>query len=223
MERSWSGVFARFAQPDRQRPDDELSLEVPDAKEDEGVEMTSYDVKSRRFGRQLLGGLNPSEVTAFLDEVAEALHTAQRRYIETEAQLRLLESEGQAVAPSERDEGKDDAPAATRLELLRSTALEEVEVLLHDAQARAQAVTDAARNEAERLVAEATATVDSILTTAREQEAALRKELDRLAESRLRMLDDLWATLTGCQEWLASVDPRRRGPDEPEGRLDRVA
>ena len=262
MERFLPRLFARFAQAQRQRTDNEFALDVLYAKGDENVEMTSYYIRSRRFGTQLFGGLKPEEVTAFLDEVAEALFTAQSQHIEMGTQVKLLEREVQAltakqasVAPSDvfqgaerqatatvrQHEQENDAAAASRLEVLRSTALQEVEALLHDGQARAQVLTDAAhehaatilreadalksdrQKEAEQLVAEATVTADSILTAARDQEAALRAELDRLAESRLRMLDDVWATLNGCREWLATVDPRRRGPEEREGRLDRVA
>lgn len=259
MERFWPRLFSRFAQTERQRTGDEFPLDVLYAQGVEDVETTAYYVRSRRFGRRLFGGLEPQEVAAFLDEVAEALHTAQRLHIETAAQVRLLEDEVQAltnqVTPSDafqgaerqatsitrQDDQKDDAPAASRLEALRSTALQEVEALLHDAQARAQALTVAAheraatilreadalksqrQEEAEQLVAEATVSAESIVTTARDQEASLRHELDRLAESRLRMLDDVWATLNGCQEWLATVDPRRQCPEEREGRLDRVA
>jgi len=253
MERFWPRLFARSAQAHEQPTVDDVSLDVLHAKGDEDAEMTSYYIRSRRFGTRLFGGLKPQEVTAFLDEVAEALYTAQRRHIEMGTQVLLLErqvkaltikqasAEGQAASIVREDEQRDEAPAASRLEMLRSTALQEVEALLHDAQARAQALTDQAHEraatilreadalksdrhkEAEQLVAEATVTAESILTTAREQEAALRHELDGLTESRLRMLDDLWATLNGCQEWLATVDPRRRGPEEQEGRLDRVA
>ena len=261
MERFWRRSFARFAEPERQKAGDDFALDMFYAKEPEDVETTAYYIRSRRFGRQLFGGLAPHEVAAFLDEVAEALHTAQTLHIETAAQVRLLEDEVQALtmkqaaAPSDvfqdaqrqatsttrQDDQEDDADAGSRLEVLRSTALQEVEALLHDAQARAQALTDAAheraatilreadelkserQTEAEQLVAEATVTAESILMTARDQEASLRHELDRLAESRLRMLDDVWATLNGCQEWLATVDPRRQRPEEREGRLDRVA
>ena len=260
MERFWRRLFARFAEAERQKAGGEFPLDMLYAKEPEDVETTAYYIRSRRFGRRLFGGLEPQEVAAFLDEAAEAWHTAQRLYIEMAAQVRLLEDEVQALtikqgAPSDAFQGaerqatsisrqndqKDDAPAASRLEVLRSTALQEVEAMLHDAQARAQALTDAAheraatilreadalksqrQTEAERLVAEATVTAESILMTARDQEASLRHELDRLAESRLRMLDDLWATLNGCHEWLATVDPRRQRPEEREGRLDRVA
>jgi DivIVA domain-containing protein len=219
MKRFWSRVFAHFAQRERQRTDDDYALDVPDGNGDEQVELTAYDVVCRRFRRQLFGGLRPDEVTAFLEQVAGALHSAQSRHIEIEAQLRLSESDIQTLgikpasaAPSEHAEPEDDAPAASRLQVLRSTALQEVEALLHDAQARA-----------EQLVADANVTVESILTAARDQEASLRNELDRLAESRLRILDDLWTMLNSSREWLASVDPRRGGPEESEGRLDRVA
>ena len=246
MNRFWPSPFLPFAQGERQA-DDQLSL---DANTNTDVEMTSFDIRSRRFGRRRFGGLDPEEVTAFLDDVAEALYIAQRGHIEMATQVTVLEEElraalaikeasvppSDAFAPADQeatsivrhDEQKDDAPAASRLEVLRSTALQEVEALLHDAQVRAQTFTDAAHErvatilrdadalksqregEAEQLVAEATAAAESILMTARDQEASLRRELDRLAESRLRMLDDLWATLHGCQEWLATVDPRRQ-------------
>jgi DivIVA domain-containing protein len=260
MERFWRRLFAGFAEAERQKLGGEFPLDMLYAKENEDVETTAYYIRSRRFGRQLFGGLAPHEVAAFLDEVAEALHTAQTLHLEMAAQVKLLEDEVQAlttkqVAPSDvfqgaerqatstlrPDDQKDDAPAASRMEVLRSTVLQEVEALLHDAQARAQALTDAAHEraasilreadelksqrhtEAEQLVAEAIVTAESILMTARDQEASLRQELERLAESRLRMLDDLWATLNGCHEWLATVDPRRQRPEEQEGRLDRVA
>lgn len=244
MERFWRHLFARFEQAGRQATGDEFPLDVLYAKGSEDVEMSSYYIRSQRFGRRLLGGLNPAEVTAFLDEVAEALQTAQTRHIKVAAQVRLLEDQLQALGTSQASvppSAASDASAASRLEVLRSTALQEVEALLHDAQARAQTLTDAAderaatilreadtlksqrQQEAEQLVVEATATAESILRTARDQEASLRHELDRLSESRLRMLDDLWATLNACHEWLATVDPRRQRPEEPEGRLDRVA
>jgi len=58
----------------------------------------------------------------------------------------------------------------------------------------------------------ARATAESIMMTARREEAALRQDLDRLAESRVRLFDDVRATLDACHEWLATVDPRGRWP-----------
>ena len=259
-----SRLFARFARADRQSTGDEFSLDLPYARrnEDGHADITPEHITSRRFRRRLLGGLDPEEVAAFVDEVAVTLDTAQRLQLETERQVRFLEEDIQALtlkqmsvsppdafqdaerqptSPDRADEREEDAAAARRLEVLRSTTLQEVEALLHDAHARAQALTDAAneraatilreadalksgrQREAEQLVAEATATAESILMTVRDQEAALRNELGRLAEGRLRILDDVWATLNACQEWLATIDPRRRGPEEREARVDRVA
>jgi DivIVA domain-containing protein len=229
MNRLGPRLFPPFAQAE-QETDDELSR---DETTHEDVEMTAFHIRSRRFGRRRFGGLDAEEVTAFLDDVAEALHMAQMRYIETATQLKLAEKELKALTIKEASvppldafsrEGQqstsigrhvahqDDALAETRLEVLRSTALQEVEALLHDAQ-----------KKADQLVAEATATAASILMTARDQETSLRGELSRLAESRLRMLDDVWATLNGCQEWLSMVDPRRQHPDAQHEGLGRVA
>ena len=256
MNRAAHRLFPAFEQADQQA-DGELSRA---AIANDDVEITAFDVRSRRFGRCRFGGLDPEEVAAFLDDVAEALHIAQTRYIETATQLKFVERELKAlklasVTPADafvradahatsigrHDEHQNDALAESRLELLRSTALQEVEALLHDARQQAQAFTDAAQaragtilreadalkwqgqQEADQLVAEATATAESIVKDARDQETSLRSELSLLAESRLRMLDEVWATLNGCQEWLSMVDPRRQRPDGQNEHLDRVA
>jgi hypothetical protein len=119
--------------------------------------------------------------------------------------------------------------------------LQEIEALLHDAPARVQTATDESQEraaiilrdadalnsprhkEAEELVAEAMARTASILITARDQEAVLRQELDRLAERRLRMLDDVRATVDACHEWLATVDPRHRGAEDRNPSSEPVA
>jgi len=217
--------------------------------------MAPYDIRARRFGRRLLRGLKPEEVTAFLDEVADALETAQRLNSEMATQLKLsqeqirsLTTEQTPPAPSDTAEGAEpvrdlaepNVAVGSRPDVLRSAALQEIEALLHDAQARARALTAAAdetaaaivrdaealkshrHQEADQLKAEATTTAESILTTARDQQTALRQEIDRLAESRLRMLDDVRATLDACHEWLATVDPRRQSCEERKASSESV-
>lgn len=218
----------------------------------ENPPMTPDDIRSRRFGRQLLGGLNPEQVSAFLEDVADAFETVQRVNTKTETYMRVLQDELEAVAARRgpllpRDafdvaepratsiipdgEQKDEA-AASRIEMLRSTALQEVEALLHDAQLRAQTLVEAAleraaatvreaealrsqrQQEGEELVSQATAAADSIVSAARDDEAAVRREIERLVESRLRFFDDVRTTLDACREWLATVDPRLGHPTE---------
>ena len=194
-------------------------------------------------------------MTAFLDEVADAVDTTQRQNIELKRQVGVLQAKVQALTSAMKDAGsppqalpsgdsghlmsmgrdavEKEAAVVGRLEALRGAALQEVEGLLHDAQTRTQALTEAAheraaaivrdaealrgqrQREAEVLVAEATVTADSIVAAARDQEAMLCREIDRLADSRLRLFDDVRATVDACGEWLATVDPRPRLGADP--------
>jgi hypothetical protein len=44
----------------------------------------------------------------------------------------------------------------------------------------------------------------------------VRREIERLSETRLRLFDDVRATLDICHEWLTTVDPRERNGGERE-------
>ena len=180
--------------------------------------MTPDDIRSQRFGTRLLRGLNPEEVTAFLEDVADAFDNIQRRNAALQAQTRVLQEKIQAFTekPSSGVE-------------LRAVVLQELEALLHDAREEAQSITDAAQeraaamlrdtealkqqrqDEADGVVAGARATAESIVMAAGGKEAALRDEIERLTETRLRLLDDVRATLDRYHEWLTMEDPRRNG------------
>jgi DivIVA domain-containing protein len=195
--------------------------------------MTPDDIKSQHFARRLLGGLNPEEVAAFLEDVAEAYDDAQRMNDSLTARVRVLEDDVRALSAEAQLKlatavEENEPPALKHIEMLRTAALQEVEALLHDAQTRAQTFIDEAkeheaarlreaevlesrmRREAERHVAEATAKAESIIAAAKEQEVALRGEIDRLTQSRLQLVDDICATLDTYHQWLATVDPRGR-------------
>ena len=249
MKRYGSSLFERMEHVEAQGDEGNFSSGMVDMEEGHPA-MTPDDIRFRRFGVRLLRGLNPEEVRSFLDLVAEEWETIQRTNRALATQIRQLKNEVQTLAIKASSslpdvlqgaepqtnavvpEAEQNAAAATtRLEVLRSAALQEVEALLHDAQARGQALTDAAQEraativheaealksqqqqEAEEIVAGARATAESIMMTARREEAALRQDLDRLAESRVRLFDDVRATLDACHEWLATVDPRDRRPE----------
>jgi DivIVA domain-containing protein len=249
MIRSRETLFERLAEAEAQRAGNDFARVSDGVRhEDDNCAMTPDDIRSRHFRVRLVRGLDPEEVAAFLDEVAYILETAQNENIEMGTQVRLLEDKvgrltarnesGSAGGASENapatasEEVDQGAVAADRLSALRSAALHEIEALLHDAQARAEMVTDAAheraavigreaealkaqrQQEAEALVTKATATADSIVMSARDQEAAVRREIERLSETRLRLFDDVRATLDVCHEWLATVDPRERNGGE---------
>ena len=183
--------------------------------------MTPDDIRSQRFGARLLRGLSPEEVTAFLEDVADAFDDVQKTNASLTARVKVLEEK--------------ETSASSHIEVLRAVALQEVEALLHDAQAQAQALIDGAKEgeaaarrdaeaaqaqwqrEAEDLVADATARAESLTAAAREQEAAIRGEIDRLTQSRLQLVDDVRATLDTYHQWLATIDPRGRARGRREG------
>ena len=185
--------------------------------------MTPEDIKSQRFGVRLLGGLRREEVSAFLEDVAEAHGDVQKWNTELMERVESLQNELRALAAH----GKE-ASASTHIETLRIATLREVEALVHDAQGRAQALIDGAKEseaailreaeaakarmqiEAEEHVARATHQAQSLIMTAREQEGAIRSEIARLEESRLQLVDDIRAALDTYQQSLAIVDPRGR-------------
>lgn len=186
--------------------------------------MVPNDIKSQRFGTRLLWGLRPEEVSAFLEDVAVAYDDLKTINASLRAGVQGLEEEIRALA----------TPASTPIEALRAATLREVEALLHDAQANAQMLIDGAREtegailreaeaakarmqiEAEEHVARATDRAASLIMAAREQEAAIRGEIDRLAQSRLQLVDEIRAALDTYQQWLATVDPRGRARDRRE-------
>jgi DivIVA domain-containing protein len=194
--------------------------------------MTPDDIRSQRFGTKLLGGLNPEEVTAFLEDVADAFDAVQKQKVAPPQGAHPVGKAPDAAvehaAPTPRRIEANETAVTSRLEALRSAALTEVEALLHDAQLKAQALTEAAsaqaaaalqetealriekEREVEQLMAEARTAAEAIVVEAREREAALRGEIERLADSRLRLLDEVRTSVDAYREWLNTLDPRQR-------------
>jgi DivIVA domain-containing protein len=211
--------------------------------------MTPEDIRSQRFTTRLLHGLSSEEVSAFLEDVAEAFGNIQHANASLSERVKVLEAqvetpsarepqsaqpspalrEAEAQAESMLSAARErEASASSHIEVLRAAALREVEALLHDAQVRAQALLDDAytrdtamrqdaegararlQTEAEGLMAEAASRADALVSAAREQETAIRDEIDRLTQSRLQLLDDIWGNLETYHQWLSTMDPRGR-------------
>jgi DivIVA domain-containing protein len=205
--------------------------------------MTPDDIRSQRFTTRLVRGVNPEEVAAFLEDVADAYDELQTLNAALGLRRKELEDEVQALVAASRQR---EPSASGHIDVLRAAALREVEALLHDAQAQAETLIEGAKErdvtmlrdaeaararaqaEAEALVVEARAHAEAIVAAAREQEAALHAEIERLTQSRLQLVDDIRAMLDTYQQWLATVDPRGRARGRREalgrsgGSLDEV-
>jgi DivIVA domain-containing protein len=123
--------------------------------------MTPEDIRSQRFTSRLLHGLSPEEVSAFLEDVAEAFGKLQNANASLIERVKVLEAQARGSAPVQPSPAlreaqtqaesllsaarEREASASSHIEVLRTAALREVEALLHDAQSRAQAVLDEAQ------------------------------------------------------------------------------
>jgi DivIVA domain-containing protein len=163
--------------------------------------MTADDIRSQRFGTQLLRGFNSEEVVAFLEDVADDYDDLQKTNKSLAIRVRMLEAEVLALAAREtqvvpplhvlRDAEaqagsmskaakEKETPPPTQTEVLRAVALQEVEALLHDARTEAQALIDGAR----------------------EREAAALADVEAAKAEQRRDADDLVAEATSRAESL---------------------
>ena len=161
--------------------------------------MTPEDIRSQRFTSRLLHGLSPEEVSAFLEDVAEAFGTIQNANASLIERVKVLESQGlsareaQPVPPSpvlrEAEAQAEsllsaarerEAFASSHIEVLRTAALREVEALLHGAQTRAQVVLDEAQEREAATRQDAETMKVRVLAEAEELVAAALARADSL-------------------------------------------
>jgi DivIVA domain-containing protein len=199
--------------------------------------MTPDDIRSQQFNTRLLHGLSPEEVSAFLEDVAEAFADLQATNRALTTQMEVLEAELQSrtapPAPVADSPARNVAGVAS-IEVLRASVLKEVEALLHNAHSQvnslqataaereaeilrgAEAIRASTQAEAEKVLEQARAEADALIAAAREQETSIRDDIERLAQSHLQLVDDVRATLDNYHSWLASVDPRGRARSRRE-------
>lgn len=168
--------------------------------------MTPDDIRSQRFAVQLVRGLSPDEVSAFLEDVADEYELLQTEYEDLQTmnaslmeRLKALEAEvqvgsarpissaraGQSLPDTEaqaESAREREATASGHIEMLRAAALREVEALLHDAQAQAHTVIEGA-NEREA----------AMLRDAETAKARLQIEADSLLAGAMAKADSLIA------------------------------
>src|SRR6185503_15314954 len=98
------------------------------------------------FSTRLLQGLSPEEVSAFLEDVAEAFAAMQEANATLGTRVKALEDEILALsAATPRIPPLESPPPSGHIEELRSAMLKEVETLLHDAHGQVTALLDGAK------------------------------------------------------------------------------
>ncbi len=157
------------------------------------MRLTPLDIRQQQFTVRMFRGLDPQEVDAFLENVAEDYEMVLRE----NAVLRE-----QVIAFEERSRGLAD----------REKALQDT---LVTAQKMADEMKDAARREAQLIVREAELQGDKLVEEARAVEARLRNDISGLKRTRGRLVEDFQATLERYHRLLGS-ELEADGGDEPE-------
>jgi cell division initiation protein len=156
------------------------------------MRLTPLDIRQQQFTVRTFRGLDPHEVDAFLDEVAEDYETVLRDNALLKEQVLALE---------ERSRGLGDREKALQDTLVTTQRL-------------AEEMKENARREAQLIVREAELRGDKLVEEARAEEARIRTDLHALRRTRRELVEELRATLSRYLR-LFEAEQAGEGGDEP--------
>jgi cell division initiation protein len=138
-------VMSRFA-----ADPDTMAREKPRRSDTGRTRFTPLDIQSHQFGRSLRG-CDPGEVTSFLRLVAEDVERSVRESEELRERKRELEIRVDSLNEREEVLKRTLMTAQEVSEDIRNTAAREAEVILAEAEVKAEKVLDAAHRRVARL------------------------------------------------------------------------
>jgi cell division initiation protein len=137
------------------------------------MRLTPLDIRQQQFTVRMFRGLDPQEVDAFLEDVAEDFETVLKENGLLREQLTTLE---------ERSRGLVDREKALQDTLLTTQRL-------------AEEMKDSARREAQLIMREAELRGDKFVEDLRAEEARIRADINELKRARRQVAEDLRAAL----------------------------
>jgi cell division initiation protein len=137
------------------------------------MRLTPLDIRQQQFTVRMFRGLDPHEVDAFLEDVAEDFETVLKENGLLREQLTTLE---------ERSRGLVDREKALQDTLLTTQRL-------------AEEMKESARREAQLIMREAELRGDKFVEDLRAEEARIRADINELKRARRQVAEDLRATL----------------------------
>lgn len=137
------------------------------------MRLSPLDIRQQQFNLRMFRGLDPQEVDAFLDDVADDFESVLK-------EVALLRE--QLAAHEERARGLQDAEKTLRDTLVTTQRL-------------AEDMKGQARRDADLLMREAALRGEKLLEDARAEEARIRAEINALRRTRRALLEDVRATL----------------------------
>lgn len=161
------------------------------------MRISPVDIRQQQFTVKMFRGLDPNEVDAFLEDVAEDYETVLKENAALKQQLAAHEERARGITEIER----------TLKETLVTT------------QRLADEMKLAAKRETELLVRDAELQGEKLLAEARAEEARLRSEIHDLRRRRRQIVEDLRMTLERYQRLVAAdlEDAHEGGDAKPQG------
>jgi cell division initiation protein len=146
------------------------------------MRLSPLDIRQQQFTARMFRGLDPQEVEAFLEDVAEEYEQVLKENATLKEQLSVHEERARRVNEVER--------------MLTET--------LVTTQKLTEEMKDAARRDGQLLVREAEVQGEKVMEAARAEEAKIRSGIKDLQRTHRQLLEDLKATVERYQRMLTS-------------------
>jgi cell division initiation protein len=146
------------------------------------MRITPHDIRQQQFTVRMFRGFDPSEVDAFLEDVADDYEGLLKENALLKEQIAASEERSRGVI--EREKNLHDVMVTTQrlVDEMKSAAKREAELIVREAELRGEKAVEAARGE----------------------EAKIRVEIQSLKRMRRQVVEELGATMDRYQRMLAA-------------------
>jgi len=148
------------------------------------MRITPHDIRQQQFTSKMFKGYDPHEVDAFLDDVAEDYESVLKETALLREQMAAIEERSRGV--NEREKSLQETLVTT--------------------QRLAEEMKAAARREAELIVREAELRAEKVLEAVRGEEARIRTEIHVLRRMRRQVFEEMTSTLQRYQRLVSAED-----------------
>jgi cell division initiation protein len=115
------------------------------------MRISALDIRQQQFTVRMFRGLDPQEVEAFLEDVAEDYESVVRENALLKEQLTTLEERSRNITEHERTLQETLVTTHRLTEEMKQAARREAELIVRDAELRGEKVTEELRAEETRL------------------------------------------------------------------------
>jgi cell division initiation protein len=146
------------------------------------MRISALDIRQQQFTVRMFRGLDPQEVEAFLEDVAEDYESVVKENALLKEQLAVLEERSRNITEHERTLQETLVTTHRLTEEMKQAAKREADMIVRDAELRGEKLSEETRAE----------------------EARVKLELHSLRRMRRQLVEDLRSTLARYDRLLAS-------------------